>query len=191
MRFCRLCSLNLYGFESDGLVSYVKTRFLTAVFGLFGLFVYLYLDFSFHFSDSLLQSVSVRCFCVADNKMVGSVDTLNEDLRINGAVEPLPEDFDATSLVTDPVPSAVVDNGGVNEDVQINKGKEKRLIVLGRNIHTMSLEVTEPDADDDVTGDREAYMASVLARYKRALTERTKHHLGLTIFALLMILLLY
>jgi len=120
--------------------------------------------------------------------MVGSVHGLNEDLRINGAVEPLPEDFDATSLVMDPVPPAVVDNG--NEEVQVYKEKEKRLIVLGRNIHTMSLEVTEPDADDDITGDREAHMASVLARYKRALTERTKHHLGLTIFALLMIFLL-
>ncbi|KAL9321430.1 hypothetical protein ACSQ67_013269 [Phaseolus vulgaris] len=108
--------------------------------------------------------------------MVGSVHGLNEDLRINGAVEPLPEDFDATSLVMDPVPPAVVDNG--NEEVQVYKEKEKRLIVLGRNIHTMSLEVTEPDADDDITGDREAHMASVLARYKRALTERTKHHLG-------------
>ncbi|KOM54001.1 hypothetical protein LR48_Vigan09g266000 [Vigna angularis] len=110
--------------------------------------------------------------------MVGSVNSLNEDLRMNGAVEPLPEDFDATALIMDPVPSPVVDNGSVNEEVQINKEKEKRLIVLGRNIHTMCLEVTEPDADDEVTGDREAYMAGVLARYKRALTERTKHHLG-------------
>ncbi|KAK7331678.1 hypothetical protein VNO80_28415 [Phaseolus coccineus] len=124
------------------------------------------------------QRLSLRCFCVAVNKMVGSVQSLNEDLRINGAVEPLPEDFDATSLVMDPVPLAVVDNGSVNEEVQVYKEKEKRLIVLGRNIHTMSLEVTEPEADDDITGDREAHMASVLARYKRALTERTKHHLG-------------
>lgn len=108
---------------------------------------------------------------------------------MNGAVEPLPEDFDATALIMDPVPSPVVDNGSVNEEVRINKEKEKRLIVLGRNIHTMCLEVTEPDADDEVTGDREAYMAGVMARYKRALTERTKHHLGLTIFALLLILL--
>ncbi|KAG4945375.1 Serine decarboxylase 1 [Glycine soja] len=110
--------------------------------------------------------------------MVGSVDALNEGLRINGAVEPLPEDFDATAVIIDPVPSAVVDNGILKEEAQINKGKEKREIVLGRNVHTTCLEVTEPEADDEITGDREAHMASVLARYKRALTERTKHHLG-------------
>jgi len=121
--------------------------------------------------------------------MVGSVDALNEGLRINGAVEPLPEDFDATAVIIDPVPSAVVDNGILKEEAQINKGKEKREIVLGRNVHTTCLEVTEPEADDEITGDREAHMASVLARYKRALTERTKHHLGLTIFALLILLL--
>lgn len=121
--------------------------------------------------------------------MVGSVDALNEGLRINGAVEPLPEDFDATAVIIDPVPLAVVDNGIVKEEAQIIKGKEKREIVLGRNIHTSCLEVTEPEADDEITGDREAHMASVLARYKRALTERTKHHLGLTIFAILILFL--
>lgn len=71
MRFRRLCSLNLFGFESDGLVSYVKTRFLASVFGLFGLLLYLYLDFSSRFSNSLLQSIYVRCFCVAITKWLG------------------------------------------------------------------------------------------------------------------------
>ena len=54
------------------------------------------------------------------------VDALNEDLRINGAVEPLPEDFDATAVIIDPVPLAVVDNGIVKEEAQIIKGKEKK-----------------------------------------------------------------
>ena len=85
--------------------------------------------------------------------MVGSVDALNEGLRINGAVEPLPEDFDATAVIIDPVPSAVVDIGILKEEAQINKGKEKREIVLGRNVHTTCLEVTEPEADDEVTGE--------------------------------------
>ena len=37
---------------------------------------------------------------------------------------------------------------------------------------------TETDADDELTGDREAHMASLLARYRKSLLERTKHHLG-------------
>lgn len=123
------------------------------------------------------------------NKMVGSVDILADDLSINGAVEPLPEDFDAAAIIKDPVPPAVGDNGIVKEEARVNMEKEKREIVLGRNIHTMCLEVMEPDADDEVTGDREAFMASVLSKYKRSLTERTKHHLGLRIFACLILLL--
>lgn len=117
--------------------------------------------------------------------MVGSVD----DLSINGVVEPLPEDFDATAIIKDSVPPVVEDNGNVKEEAQINKEKEKREIVLGRNIHTTCLEVMEPELDDEVTGDREAHMASVLAKYKRSLTERTKYHLGLIIFARLIFLL--
>lgn len=148
-------------------------------------FVLLYLNLfgieswlGFIFYNSVLESIYVRFSCGDGNKMATSVDALNEELGING-VEPLPEDFDATAVIIDPVPSAVVDNGVVSDNSQIVKGREKK-IVLGRNIHTMCLEVTEPEADDEVTGDREAHMASVLARYKRALTERTKHHLGLT-----------
>ncbi|XP_057429878.1 serine decarboxylase 1 [Lotus japonicus] len=110
--------------------------------------------------------------------MVGSFGVLADDLSINGAVEPLPEDFDTTAIIKDPVPPVVGENGVVNGEAQVSKGKEKREIVLGRNIHTTCLEVTEPEADDEVTGDREANMASVLARYKKSLTERTKHHLG-------------
>ncbi|KAJ6335834.1 hypothetical protein OIU77_025725 [Salix suchowensis] len=53
-----------------------------------------------------------------------------------------------------------------------------REIVLGRNVHTTCLEVTEPEANDEFTGDKEAYMASVLARYRKNLMERTQHHLG-------------
>ena len=49
--------------------------------------------------------------------------------------------------------------------------------MLGRNIHTTCLEVTEPDIDDEVTGEREAYMAGMLAKYKKSLTERTNYHI--------------
>lgn len=59
------------------------------------------------------------------------------------------------------------------------KEEKKREISLGGNVHTTCLEVREPDADDEVTGDREAYVASVLARYRKSLIERTKYHLGM------------
>jgi histidine decarboxylase len=121
--------------------------------------------------------------------MVGSVDVLGDDLNINGAVAVLPDDFDVAAIIKDPLPPVVAENGIDKVEGQINAGKERREIVLGRNIHTTCLEVTEPEADDEITGDRDAHMASVLARYRKSLTERTKYHLGLTIFALLIPLL--
>lgn len=60
-----------------------------------------------------------------------------------------------------------------------------RQIVLGRNVHTSCFEISEPEDDDEVTGEREAYMAGVLARYRKSLLERTKHHLGMGFFSLL------
>ncbi|XXG73501.1 hypothetical protein AAC387_Pa07g2409 [Persea americana] len=88
----------------------------------------------------------------------------------NGKVEslPLPQEMSSESL------SLVTENGGGGGGGR----KEKREIVLGRNVHMMCHAVTEPEEDDEVTGEREAHMASVLARYRRSLMERTKHHLG-------------
>ncbi|PIA41076.1 hypothetical protein AQUCO_02300107v1 [Aquilegia coerulea] len=99
--------------------------------------------------------------------MVGSVVEIEVVIpsELNGKPEQLPEEID---------PESVVLIGG-NEN---GNGNVKREMVLGRNIHTSCLAVTEPDADDEVTGDREAHMASVLARYRKSLVERTKHHLG-------------
>ncbi|CAA7409529.1 unnamed protein product [Spirodela intermedia] len=57
-----------------------------------------------------------------------------------------------------------------------NEGKKKN--ELERNLDSSSFEITEPDADDELTGDREAYMASVLAKYGHNLEERTKNQLG-------------
>ncbi|KAM1354458.1 hypothetical protein PS2_028594 [Malus domestica] len=45
-------------------------------------------------------------------------------------------------------------------------------------MHTTCLAVMEPGSNDDFTGDKEAYMASVIARHRRTLIERTKRHLG-------------
>lgn len=103
--------------------------------------------------------------------MAGSIDVMLHDLNLE-TVESLPDDFDPTTVINDPIPPIVDAAKSVN-------GIEKpREIVLGRNVHTTCLEVTEPDVDDEVTGEREAYMASVLARYRKSLVERTKHHLG-------------
>lgn len=55
-----------------------------------------------------------------------------------------------------------------------------REIVMGRNVHTTCLSITEPSDDDDFTGDKDAYMASVLARYRKNLVERTTNHLGIS-----------
>ncbi|CAK9233000.1 unnamed protein product [Sphagnum jensenii] len=61
----------------------------------------------------------------------------------------------------------------VDPHVKINRG-----IVLGKNMHESSLEIREPEMDDEVTGEMDAHMAAVLARYRKTLVERTKFHLG-------------
>lgn len=117
-------------------------------------------------------------------KMDRSVGIVADESSIMKAVKPLPEDFDPTAVIKDPVPPVVENNGSVHGATKMREDKSKREIVLGKNVHTSCLEVTEPDADDEMTGDREAYMASVLARYRKSLMERTKHHLGLAMFPL-------
>lgn len=95
---------------------------------------------------------------------------------MNGGAKVLPEAFEAAAVVAEPLPEVVELNGG---GVGVGKvGKGKREIVLGRNVHTTCLAIEEPEANDDFTGDKEAYMAGVLARYRKTLMERTKHHLG-------------
>lgn len=110
--------------------------------------------------------------------MVGNVELFSGEINLE-KVDPLPEDFDPTAIIAEPLPPVVDDGVSINGKKLAGNGVEKeREIVLGRNVHTTCLEVTEPDADDEVTGEREAYMASVLARYRKSLLERTKHHLG-------------
>lgn len=95
------------------------------------------------------------------------------------------EDLDPTAVVFEPVPPPVVsssssENGNITKKTEKNddNGKGEREFVLGRNVHDSCLNITEPEANDDVTGDKEAYMAAVLARYRQTLLDRTKHHLG-------------
>ncbi|KAE8652903.1 hypothetical protein Csa_022669 [Cucumis sativus] len=110
--------------------------------------------------------------------MVGSVMGMGEN---NGGAEVLIGKFDTNLVFSDPLPPLAVSNNGLDlngqQHVDSNQ-KGKREIVLGRNVHTTCLSITEPDANDESTGDKEAYMASVLARYRKNLLERTKYHLG-------------
>lgn len=80
---------------------------------------------------------------------------------------PLPEEIPLDSLKT-VAGSLPTGNNSVARDE----------FVLGRNVHGTCLEITEPERDDEVTGDRDAYMAGVLARYRKTLVEKTKYHLG-------------
>ena len=103
---------------------------------------------------------------------------------MNGKMEILTDNFDPTAVVVEPLPPVVTvtncrPSKSEEEEESLEKPlKKNREIVLGRNVHTTCLAVTEPEANDESTGDKEAYMAGVLARYRRNLTERTKHHLG-------------
>lgn len=111
--------------------------------------------------------------------MVGSSVEVESAMASNGSLvngksvgRLPPEDaqaFDPIAVVSEAVPPAV------------EGGESTRKIVLGKNVHTTCLEVTEPDADDESTGDKEAHMASVLARYRKTLLERTKYHLGMVV----------
>ncbi|KAH9757526.1 serine decarboxylase [Citrus sinensis] len=80
--------------------------------------------------------------------------------------------FDPTAVVAEPVPPVVTENGH-----ELKHKTAEKEIVLGKNVHASCFSVTEPEADDEFTGDKEAYMAGVLARYRKTLMERTKHHL--------------
>lgn len=99
--------------------------------------------------------------------MVGPLESDQTIFDMSGKIEILSDDFDPTAVVTEPLPSPVTNGGG-----------GEREMVMGRNVHTTCLAVTEPESNDEFTGDKEAYMASVLARYRKTLVERTKYHLG-------------
>lgn len=121
-----------------------------------GLAISMNLLFVFFFKD--------HSFGGEENKMVGSVEN-------RGAVDILSNNFVLKDVVVGEQFSPVVASNG-----HVNGGREE--ILLGRNVHTTCLAVTEPDANEEFTGDKEAYMASVLARYRKTLLERTKYHLG-------------
>ncbi|CAA7396876.1 unnamed protein product [Spirodela intermedia] len=99
--------------------------------------------------------------------MVGSV--VNDSgvlLQVIGKVKPPAEEIEPAEIA-----------GTRSAQLGRENGRKKE-ILLGRNLHSSSFGITEPEADEELTSDREAYMASVLAKYRRNLVERTKHHLG-------------
>jgi hypothetical protein len=56
-----------------------------------------------------------------------------------------------------------------------------RKFVMGRNMHGSCLQITEPELNDKDTGEKEAYMAAILAQYKEILIEKTNFHLGVCV----------
>lgn len=100
---------------------------------------------------------------------------------VKGAMaEIFSRDFDPVAVVPGLLPPVVAEqNGGPVKIIAESDTETEREIVLGKNVHTTCLAVTEPEANDEFTGDKEAYMAGVLARYRKTLVERTKHHLGI------------
>lgn len=95
-----------------------------------------------------------------------------------GTAEIFDWEFDPTAVLAEPVPLVVTDNGGIHEIVEEKIAETERGIVLGKNVHTTCLTVTEPEANGEFSGDKEAYMAGVLARFRETMMERTQHHLG-------------
>ena len=87
------------------------------------------------------------------------------------SAEPLPEEIPLDSL------KAVLPSLG-NGESSHQSGRGNKNITMGRNMHGSCLEITEPEMDDEVTGEKDAYMAGVLARYRKTLVEKTKYHLG-------------
>ncbi|KAG6578892.1 Serine decarboxylase, partial [Cucurbita argyrosperma subsp. sororia] len=99
----------------------------------------------------------------------------------NAGIEVVIGKFDANVVFSEPLPplpeiNTVVDLKGQQHAESNQKGK--REIGLGRNAVATCFPITEPDDNDESTGDKEAYMASVLARYRKNLLERTKYNLG-------------
>lgn len=88
----------------------------------------------------------------------------------------LPDEIPLDCLKT-VLPPLVNGPNSVGNDHEV-VGRDNKNFVLGKNMHGSSLEITEPDHDDEVTGEKDAYMAGVLARYRKSLTEKTKYHLG-------------
>lgn len=86
--------------------------------------------------------------------------------------EPLPDEIPLLSLKTVQLPTCHM-YGQNGKPVQKTKGS-----VLGKAVHGTGLEITEPEIDAELTGELEAYMASILAWYVETVVEKSKCHLA-------------
>ncbi|XP_026452753.1 serine decarboxylase 1-like [Papaver somniferum] len=80
---------------------------------------------------------------------------------------------------TDSVPESFIPGGMAPENGVISREKTGEYCVP-RNVHdaTLSHAITEPEANNESTEERDADMATVLAKYENYLLERVKHQLG-------------
>ncbi|KAI7752868.1 hypothetical protein M8C21_001698, partial [Ambrosia artemisiifolia] len=69
-----------------------------------------------------------------DDKMAGSIGVMLRELNFE-YVESLPNDFDPTAVINDPVPPVAASK--VNGEVMVNGKEQPREIVLWRNVHTI------------------------------------------------------
>ncbi|KAJ7535894.1 hypothetical protein O6H91_12G050000 [Diphasiastrum complanatum] len=94
--------------------------------------------------------------------------------------EPLPDEIPLNIIANEVAQILEVyqddENGQLVEECAAEDDKGK--MILGRNIHDTCLSITEPEVDDEVTGEKDAFMAAVLSRYRKTLIEKTKFHLG-------------
>ncbi|GMH21584.1 hypothetical protein Nepgr_023426 [Nepenthes gracilis] len=73
------------------------------------------------------------------------------------------------------------DLGATNDDHKVvamkaNNGLRENVLV--QNVHNSYLNIIEPKANDELTGDKEACMIAVLAKYRQTLIEKAKCTLG-------------
>ncbi|WOG97162.1 hypothetical protein DCAR_0416501 [Daucus carota subsp. sativus] len=61
---------------------------------------------------------------------------------------------------------------------ELNPTSKKEIVKVNKNAHLRCLPITEPDVDDEITGEKDAYMTQVLAQYQKSLVQITSNQLG-------------
>ena len=124
---------------------------------------------------SVMEDAATRCVTLPPSPVLKASlkRSLPPPMSLGASEAVLPDEISVDSLKSVLPPMEAGQSGSGNGHV-----KDSKNFVLGRDMHSSSLEITEPEHDDEVTGEKDAYMASVLARYRKSLTEKTKYHLG-------------
>ena len=121
-----------------------------------------------------VEDAAIRCLPLPPSPVLKA--SLKRSLSSLPGAACLPEDIplDTLKKVVPPLENELQ----TTTDATNTRGKDTKKFHLGRNLHASCLEITEPDMDDEITGEKDAYMASVLSRYRKTLVEKTKYHLG-------------